>query len=213
MLHLNEKWLNTIVDRVAELKPDIIALTGDLVEGEYAEISLMLKPLSKLTQVPHKYFTTGNHEYINGSGPWEECVAGMGFRSLHNENEIIQLKGARIMMAGVPDRMIKRFIKNKKSLPDVALKSSEKVDYKILLAHQAKTIKDMKTETCDLMLTGHTHGGQLFPFHYFVRLVQPVLTGFAKIKGVLIFVHQGTGFWGPPMRWFSRSEIVVFDWE
>ncbi|MBY0453033.1 MAG: hypothetical protein K2P92_08360, partial [Bdellovibrionaceae bacterium] len=86
-------------------------------------------------------------------------------------------------------------------------------DYRILLAHQPASVHEMNGATCDLLLSGHTHGGQIYPFHYFVRLAQPVVAGFKNIKGTLVFAHQGTGLWGPPMRFFSRNEIVVFKWE
>ena len=112
-------------------------------------------------------------------------------------------------MAGVPDRMVKRFDTRLISDPDLALRSNEKVDYKILLAHEPASRWDLKNESCDLILSGHTHGGQIFPFGLLVRLAQPVVSGFKKMGDTLVFAHQGTGFWGPPMRWFSRSEIVV----
>jgi predicted MPP superfamily phosphohydrolase len=117
------------------------------------------------------------------------------------------------MIAGVPDKMAKRFNRTLSSQPDLALKTNQKVDYKILLAHQPSSVFDLVNEKCDLILSGHTHGGQIFPFHLFVRLVQPVVAGFKKINGTLVFAHQGTGFWGPPMRWFSQSEIVKINWK
>jgi uncharacterized protein len=212
MLHLNENWLQKIVTRINQLAPDIIVITGDLVEGEFDEITPKLEVLSTLNPNAKKYYITGNHEYINGSGPWELAVEKLGFKILHNDNDIISYKTAKILMAGIPDRTIRRFIKNKNSLPDLALKCSEQVDYRILLAHQPSSVFDLKTETCDLILSGHTHGGQIFPFHILVRIAQPVVSGFKKIGNTLVFAHQGTGLWGPPMRWFSRSEIVLFEW-
>lgn len=212
MLHLNEIWLSKIVNRINAVKPDIVTITGDLVEGEYLEITPKLEVLKELTTKSHKFYITGNHEYINGSGPWETKMEELGFTVLHNQNKLLQYNDARLLMAGVPDRMISRFIRNKNSLPDVALKTENNVDYKILLAHQPTSVFDIKTESCDLILSGHTHGGQIFPFHIFVRMVQPVLAGFKTINGIKVFAHQGTGLWGPPMRWFSRNEIVLIQW-
>ena len=102
-------------------------------------------------------------------------------KTLHNENKTIAYKSAKILFAGVPDRMVKRFNPHLQSLPDVALKTNEQVDYKILLAHEPASRWDMKTESCDLILSGHTHGGQIFPFGLLVRLAQPVVTGFKQM--------------------------------
>ena len=213
MLHLNQAWLQKIVDRINFHEPDLVAITGDLVEGPYHKISPQLEPLLHLKGNIEKFYITGNHEYIHGSGPWEKRLQELGFYSLHNENTVIQFKKASVLVAGVPDRMVQRFQRHLKSNPDLALRTPHTVDYKILLAHEPASVLDLKTETCDLILSGHTHGGQIFPFGFFVRAVQPVVKGFKTINSVLVFAHQGTGFWGPPLRWFSQSEIVLFEWK
>lgn len=217
MLHLNEKWLSKIVDRINQLNPNVIAITGDLVEGEYHSNSPKLDVLKSLNSTSKKFYITGNHEYLHGAGPWEQKLRELNFTTLHNQNEILNYNSAQILIAGVPDRMIGRFLKNKKSLPDLALKnnipSDSQINYKILLTHQPSSVFDLKTESCDLILSGHTHGGQIFPFHLLVRLFHPVISGFKVINNILVFAHQGTGLWGPPMRWFSRSEIVLIEWE
>lgn len=212
MLHLNERWLRRVVRKIKDCEPDMVALTGDLVEGSFSTISPQLSPLAELPPHIPKFYITGNHEYIHGSGSWEKRLEELGFIVLHNQNFILDHKGKKILVAGVPDRMIGRFIKNKESLPDLALTTTDSVDYKILLAHEPSSVFDIKKETCDLILTGHTHGGQIFPFHLLVRLVQPVVRGFKKINKFLVFNHQGTGFWGPPLRWFSKSEIALLIW-
>ena len=217
MLHLNESWLSRVINKINQTNPHIIVITGDLVEGEFNTNNVKLDVLKNLNPLAKKYYITGNHEYLHGAGPWENKLQELGFTILHNQNEIVDFQNAKIMMAGVPDRMISRFLKNKKSLPDVALKynfdKNPQTDYKILLTHQPSSVFDLKNETCDLILSGHTHGGQIFPFHLAVRLFHPVLAGFKNINNILVFAHQGTGLWGPPMRWFSRSEIVLLEWE
>ena len=213
MLHLNAKWLEKVVDRILPLGPDIVVITGDLVEGDFVDISPQLEILKKLSAIPHKFYITGNHEYIHHTGAWEQRLTHLGFTALHNQNRIINYKGAKVLMAGVPDRSIRRFLRNEDSLPDLALKTSEKTDYKILLAHQPASVFDVKNESCDLILSGHTHGGQIFPFHLIVKMVQPVNAGFKLINNILVFAHRGTGFWGPPMRWFSDNEIVLLEWK
>lgn len=212
MIHLNEKWLAKVADSVLALKPDGVVITGDLVEGDFKDISPQLQVLDRLATIEHKFYVTGNHEYIHKHGAWEARLTELGFTALHNENRIVSYNGARIMFAGVPDRSIRHFIRNHESRPDLALRTTEKTDYKILLAHQPASVFDLRDESCDLILSGHTHGGQIFPFHLIVRMVQPVNAGFKKFKNTLVFAHRGTGFWGPPMRWFSRNEIVLFNW-
>lgn len=212
MLHLNKKWLERVVNTINSLKPDILALTGDLVEGSYNDVAPQLEAFSNLLPDLRKFYTTGNHEYIHHSEHWEKQLDKLGFITLHNNHRIIPYNHHKLLIAGVPDRMVNRFFRNQHSLPDVALKTAETAVYRLLMAHEPATALDIKTESCDLLISGHTHGGQIFPFHFLVALVQPVVSGFKKINNVLVFAHQGTGFWGPPMRWFSRSEIVVFEW-
>lgn len=211
MLHLNQKWLAKVVACINQANPEIVVITGDLVEGEYRKIVPKLFALKNIS-AQKKYYITGNHEYIHGSGSWEDALQDLGFHILHNQNDVISYKDSKILMAGIPDRTVGRFIKNKDSLPDAALKSNVTTDYKILLAHQPSSVFDIHTEKCDLILSGHTHGGQIFPFHLLVRLAQPVVSGFKYVNNILVFAHQGTGLWGPPMRWFSRSEIVLLEW-
>ena len=208
LLHLNQKWLEKIVCEINFQKPDIVVITGDLAEGDFERVSKMLVPLKNLKSNSGIFYITGNHEYIH-PGDWEGYLQSLGITSLHNQNKVIEFNQQKILVAGIPDKMAPRFNSDIKSLPDVALKSDVQTIYKILLAHEPSSISDLKTESCDLMLTGHTHGGQIFPFHFFVRLVQPMIKGFKKYDRALIFNHQGTGLWGPPMRWFSQSEIVI----
>lgn len=236
MLHLDAVWLLKIIERINSLNPHIVVITGDLIEGPFSEVSPQLENLKNLN-AQHKYYITGNHEYIHSIRSaknnetvnqeainqlnlnqtswdiWEKRLQELGFTVLHNSHEIIDFHSLKIMIAGVPDRMANRFYKNLNSLPDKALHTDQPTDYKILLAHEPSSVFDLKNEKCDILLSGHTHGGQIFPFALLVRLVQPVVSGFKRTQSTLVFAHQGTGFWGPPMRWFSRSEIVLFKWK
>lgn len=207
---LGKKWLQSVVDKILHLNPDILVVTGDLADGKFDTVAPMLEPLAQIRC--QKFYVTGNHEYISGAD-WEPHLKKLGFEVLHNTHSLIRKTKGVFLIAGVPDQHVKRFAADKQSLPDQALKTSERVGYKILLAHEPSSVFDIKKETCDLILAGHTHGGQIFPFGVFVRLQQPVSAGFKIIKGIMVFAHQGTGFWGPPMRWFTRSEIVEFTWQ
>ena len=208
---LGEKWLARVVDRIEALRPDIVAVTGDLADGHFDTTSLMLAPLARVTA--RKFYVTGNHEYIRG-GSWEVRLEELGFECLHNTNAVIEREGGALLIAGVPDRGVGRFSGGSlESAPDRALSTSVTVGYRMLLAHEPSSVFDVKTERCDLLLAGHTHGGQIFPFSLLVKLQQPVTAGFKTVNGIRVFAHQGTGFWGPPMRWFTSSEIVEFTWK
>lgn len=211
MPFLNKKWLARQVKRINELRPDFVAVTGDLADGPFEEIAPALAPLADLKPAKRKFYVTGNHEFIRG-GDWEKRLRELGFTVLHNTHEIFHTPGGRFMIAGVPDRVIFSRGSQFESAPHKALATKEDVSYRILLAHEPKSVFNLGGERCDLLLSGHTHGGQIFPFAIFVRLVQPVVRGFKKIDGVLVFAHMGTGFWGPPMRWLTISEIVRFRW-
>lgn len=211
MLHLDEAWLGKVVDQINATNPDFVAITGDLVEGPYSKISPQLKPLKNVKSA-QKFYVTGNHEYIHFSSEWENRLKELGFTPLHNSSVIVKLDGGQVLVAGVPDRMVKRFVSSGiTSDPEKALQTSQKTDYKILLAHEPSSVFDLKNEKPDVILSGHTHGGQIFPFSLYVLLQQPVVQGFKLIRSTLVFAHQGTGFWGPPMRWFTQSEIAVFE--
>lgn len=207
---IDRAWLETTVDRVRGAKPDALVITGDLADGEFADTAPMLEPLRRI-EGP-KYYVTGNHEYIRG-GDWEQALHGLGFEVLHNTHDVLERGGGRLLIAGVPDRMVNRFLPGRESNPDKALKSVKGADYKILLAHEPSSVFDLKHEKADLLLAGHTHGGQIFPFALLVRLQQPVSAGFKRIRDTLVFAHMGTGYWGPPIRWFTRCEIVIFQFE
>lgn len=210
MLYLDKKWLLRQIDRVEQLNADVVVITGDLVEGAFAQVSEFVRELEKL-RVPVRLYVTGNHEYIHGGQVWPNLMTNLGWQVLHNSSICVQYKNAEILFAGVPDRMGPRFDPSVKSLPDVALHTKRAVDYKILLAHEPASVWDCKTEKPDMILSGHTHGGQIFPFGMFVRMVQPVVSHWKTIAGIQVFANEGTGFWGPPMRLGTRSEIAVIE--
>lgn len=211
MLNLDRTWFERILKRINQENPHVLTITGDMTDAAFENVVPILKGLTVLDHKISTYYITGNHEYIN-PGDWENELRKYGVIPLHNDHRIFNYNAAKVLFAGIPDITVTRFGKSYESNPNLALKTTEAVDYRILLAHQPTAAYRVKENTCDLVLSGHTHGGQIFPFHIFVRMAMPVLKGFKKINDVLVFTHQGTGFWGPPMRWFSRSEVVIFEW-
>lgn len=211
LLQHNKKWFDDVIEKCNLQNPDFLFLTGDLVEGSPARVQPMLESLKVAKAKIAKIYISGNHEMIHGGIAWEDFLRKSGWTVLHNQNQIYEINQCKILIAGVPDKMIQRFDSRFTSDPDLALKTDQKVDYKILLAHEPSSVFDLKNEKPDLILSGHTHGGQIFPFGYIVRLVQPVVSGWKVIRGIPVFAHPGTGLWGPPMRLGTRNLIYLFE--
>lgn len=211
MLNLNKMWFEKVLHKINKENPDVLTITGDMTDAPFSSVQPILQAFLVLEKKIKTFYITGNHEYIN-PGPWESEITQFGIDVLHNSNHIFKFKNAHILFAGVPDISVPRFRPELNSLPDKALQTNEHVDYRILLAHQPGSVYQIQHQPCDLLLSGHTHGGQIFPFHIFVRMANPLVKGFKTINSTLVFNHQGTGFWGPPMRWFSKSEIVILEW-
>ncbi len=204
---IDEAFIKSIVLRVNKLKPDIVVITGDLVDIEMKYAKPILKHFESLTTNYGTYFIIGNHEYFHGAQNIINEVRSLGITVLENENVYIGKKGLGFNLAGVYDVMGYR---TNTFVPDInkALKNTEQDSPTILLAHQPKYIDKIKNGV-DLMLSGHTHGGQLYPFRFLVKLQQPYISGLhTHNKYLQIYVNKGTGFWGPPMRLGASSEIT-----
>ncbi|MBO3751817.1 metallophosphoesterase [Streptosporangiaceae bacterium NEAU-GS5] len=198
-----------IVRMINGLRPDLVAIVGDLVDGTVAELGPLARPLGDL-QAP-SYFVTGNHEYYTANGPleWEQELNGLGVRSLRNERVEISRGGAVLDLAGVND------ISGGASGdgPDLgrALGGRDQSRPVVLLAHQPVYVKEAAAHGVDLQLSGHTHGGQMAPFNLVVKLQQPVVAGLATIDGTQVYVTRGAGFWGPPVRVGAPPEITLME--
>lgn len=201
--------VKNIVDRVNTLKPDVIVLVGDIVDNTPKNLFKQMEELKKLTAKYGVYVVLGNHEFYVGAMDWGMKFGEMEQIFLNNYGNKIGKTG--LYLAGIPDinaaqgsRMPIKF--------ENALYNAEKNDYVILLSHTPKILEEMPTERIDLMLSGHTHGGQIFPFHYFVEQANDgMLAGFYNRNGVNLYISRGTRYWGPPMRLFAPSEITVFN--
>lgn len=208
-LTIAREWIEGVVEEIAALRPDLIAFTGDLVDGSVPYLRDAVAPMARL-QAPHgKFFVTGNHEYYSGAEEWVAEVRRLGYDVLINEHRVIERGGASIVLAGVTDHTGGQFLPHHESDPRKAVEGAPSDSATILLAHQPRTIRKTGGLGIDLVLSGHTHGGQFFPWNLVTTLDQPYLAGLHNHNGTLIYVSRGTGYWGPPVRLAARSEITV----
>jgi len=210
-LTVKKDFVERIVNQVKNLDADIIVFTGDLADGSVASLREDVAPLARLKARYGKYFVTGNHEYYSGVTEWLNEVQRLGFVTLQNEHTIIEHNGDFVLLAGVPDYNGGQFTQQYLSDPIVALANAPETFVKILLAHQPRTIYEASKAGFNLQISGHTHGGQYFPWNALVYLQQPYNTGLHKFENTWIYVSQGTGYWGPPIRLGTRSEITVIE--
>jgi hypothetical protein len=180
-------------------------VTGDLVDGNVPQLAAHVAPLSRLRSRHGTYFVTGNHEYYSGFQPWVDEVASLGVRPLRNER--LELGG--LDLAGVNDLTGGGF----GDAPDFgkALGGRDTARPVVLMAHQPVMARDAASYGVDLQVSGHTHGGQIVPFNLLVRLQQPVVSGYGIVDGVPVYVTDGAGFWGPPVRVGAPPEVTVID--
>jgi hypothetical protein len=205
---LKREYLQKIVEMINSLNADLIAFTGDFVDGSVSYLKKDVEPSKELRAPYGKYFVTGNHEYYSGVEDWVEEAGNLGFDVLLNEHRIIEKNGSRILLAGVTDTSGGQFLESHKTDPKAALKGAPNDIVKILLAHQPKSLYEAADAGYDLQLSGHTHGGQYIPWNYFATLGQPFSKGLNKYENTWIYVSQGTGYWGPPLRIGASSEIT-----
>jgi len=196
---LRKDWVAQVVDRIARLSPDAVAITGDLVDGRVHEIAEHVAPLSRLRPPRGMYFTTGNHEYYSGVEEWYAHLPSLGVRPLRNER--VELAPG-LDLAGIEDPT---------GAPDLprALAGRDPSRALVLLAHQPRQFMEASRHGVSLTLSGHTHGGQIWPFSWLVALAQPYLAGLHRRGESQLYVSRGTGFWGPPMRVFAPAEITL----
>jgi predicted MPP superfamily phosphohydrolase len=202
---IREREVRRVVEQTNGLRPDVIAITGDLVDGTVPELGDIVARLGGLSARHGVFFVTGNHDHYSGAGPWVAYLRKLGIRVLRNERVSIGDAGASIDLAGVDDYGhgldLDRALAGRD--PDRAL---------VLLAHQPRGIQAAVEAGVDLQLSGHTHGGQIVPFNLVVGAIQPYVRGLHRhVQGDRagqIYVSRGTGYWGPPMRLGSPPEIA-----
>ncbi|WP_434781965.1 metallophosphoesterase [Corallococcus caeni] len=206
---LDGVWLQRVVEQVNALEPDLVAITGDLVDGSVDQLRDQMTPLASLRAPLGVYYVTGNHEFYHGARAWMAEVARLGITVLTNEHRVVERGGARLVVAGVTDHDAGHIDPPLESRPDLALAGAPPDVPRLLLAHQPRTALSLEGLRVDLQLSGHTHGGQIFPFMFFVKLQQPVVKGLATVAGTRVYTHRGTGYWGPPLRLGPAPEIAA----
>ena len=206
---IRRPYVDAVVDAVNALDADVIALTGDLVDGHVGELAPHTAPLQRLTARHGAFAVTGNHEYYSGVTAWVGELRRLGVNVLMNEHVVIDHDGAPLLLAGVTDFGAHHFHASHRSDPQAALAGAP-VDahVRVLLAHQPASAPAARDAGFDLQLSGHTHGGQFFPWNHFVRFWQPFTAGLNRLGDLWVYVSRGTGYWGPPKRLGAPSEIT-----
>jgi predicted MPP superfamily phosphohydrolase len=207
---IKRKYVDAIVDAVNSLGADLIAVTGDLVDGSVKDLSPHIEPLGRLRARYGTYVVTGNHEYYSGEPAWTAEFRRLGLRVLLNEHVVVRHAGAPLVLAGVTDFSAHHFNPAQRSDPVAALSGAPSdAAVKILLAHQPRSAAAAANAGFDLQLSGHTHGGQFWPWNLFVRLQQPFTAGLHRLNHLWVYISRGTGYWGPPNRFGAPSEITL----
>ena len=220
-------YLQRIVDKVNALRADVVAVTGDLVDGTVAQLHVQVAPLAGLASRHGTFFVTGNHEYYSGAHAWIDELRRLGLTVLMNEHVVLhhgkasQLQNihdaqddsqimAPLVLAGVADYSAHHFDEAHRSDPQAALNGAPpSASVRVLLAHQPRSAAAAAEAGFDLQLSGHTHGGQFYPWNLFVRFQQPFTAGLHKLQDLWVYTSRGTGYWGPPKRFGAPSEITL----
>jgi predicted MPP superfamily phosphohydrolase len=215
-LHLDRwtdpKRVEHLTASVNRLRPHLIAVTGDLADDRVAVLRNTVAPLTGLSAPFGSYFVTGNHEYRSAAGgvtSWLDEIRRLGFIVLHNDHRVVAVKSARLAVAGVCDFDAAQWHSTHVSRPADAARGTGRTDYRVLLAHQPRSMFEAAEAGFDLQLSGHTHGGQCFPGHLMVRLTQPFLSGLHRYHRLDVYVSAGVGTCGAPIRLGAPAEISL----
>jgi uncharacterized protein len=206
---IKHDYVERIVRAVNQLDADVVAITGDVVDGSVQHLADHTAPLGRLAAQHGVYLVTGNHEYYSGADAWVAEFRRIGLTVLMNQHVVIEHGGARLVLAGVTDYTGGHFDPAHRSDPQGALRGApDDVNTRVLLAHQPRSAHAAADAGYTLQLSGHTHGGQIFPWNFLVRLQQPFTAGLEKLGSLWVYTSRGTGYWGPPKRLGAPSEIT-----
>jgi predicted MPP superfamily phosphohydrolase len=199
------------VKRTNALSPDLVVLAGDLTDGSVASLRDEVAPLAGLKVRSGKLFVTGNHDYFRDFNGWLAEVRKLGFTVLTNEHRVFRRGRGVAVIAGIPDyQMAGMFDPKRPPEPATALRGAPRADVRILLSHSPAAAPEAGALGYDYQLSGHSHGGQFYPWKFVVDAIPWFKPGFHEAGRMRLYVSQGTGTWGPPMRLGTRREIVFF---
>lgn len=198
------RWAARVAEQVNRLEPDIVCHTGDIADGTVTQRTGQASALGTIRARLARAYVTGNHEYFSEADAWVSYMGSLGWQALQNRHLLLERGGDRLILAGIDD------VTSRTADLGLALAGADPDLPVILLAHQPKQVAAAVAAGVDLQLSGHTHGGQIWPFHYLVRADQPFVAGLAAAgPRTQLYTSRGTGFWGPPLRVFAPSEITL----
>lgn len=198
---IRRAYVERTVERALALAPDLVALTGDMVDGPVDRLATHVAPLARLANA---YFVLGNHDCYSGAESWMAHFRSLGARVLVNEHVVARKGAARLLVGGVVDPAYSRL------QPEISVTDAAKSEFKLLLAHNPKLAPLGARAGFDLQLSGHTHAGQFFPWTLAVRLVHaPHVAGLSREGRMQVYVSAGTGTWGPPIRFGTSPEVTL----
>ena len=207
---IRRRFVQSVVDVANRQEPDLIVVTGDVVDGRVDDLREHTAPLAQLRARHGVFAVTGNHEYYSGAGAWIEEFARLGMSVLMNRHVVLEHGAAPLVVAGVADYSAHHFDRSHRSDAARALEGapSRAAAPRVLLAHQPRSADAADAAGIDLQLSGHTHGGQFLPWRWAVPLQQPYTAGLHRHGQMWLYVSRGTGYWGPPKRLGAPSEIT-----
>jgi predicted MPP superfamily phosphohydrolase len=202
-------YLDAIVRAVNRLGADMVAVTGDLVDGSVQRLASHVAPIGRMTSRHGTFFVTGNHEYYSGAPAWIAELRRLGLRVLLNEHVVLSHDAASLVVAGVTDFSAHHYGAQHRSDPEAALAGAPAdAAVRVLLAHQPRSAAAAEAAGFDQQQSGHTHGGQFLPWNFLVRFQQPYTAGLHRLRALWVYTSRGTGYWGPPKRFGAPSEIT-----
>ncbi|HWW60627.1 MAG TPA: metallophosphoesterase [Thermoanaerobaculia bacterium] len=205
---IQRRFVQSLVERTNAIGADAIAITGDLVDGHLDDLREQVEPLRELRARDGVFYVTGNHEYYWRASEWTPHLERLGLTFLKNAHRVIERGGAKIVFAGVTDPVGRD---THKQDPRRAMAGAPRDAVNVLLSHRPQTADVADRLGVDLQLSGHTHGGQFFPFNLIIRKFQPIVAGLHRVGRLWLYVNRGTGYWGPPSRLGVGGEITLIE--
>ena len=203
-------YVRRVVRMTTQLGPDLIALTGDIVDGTVERLARHVAPLARLTSEGRAFLVLGNHEYYAGAAGWISHFQTLGLRVLLNTHATVVRRGGRVVVGGVLDPAARLSDASRAPRPDIAAAREAGPAFRLLLAHNPKVAPLAEEAGFDLQLSGHTHAGQFFPWTLAIHLVHaPHVAGLSRRGRMWIYVSAGTGTWGPPVRFGTEPELTL----